>query len=1277
MSDLSFNLLGHFEAAYHEGQHLRFPTVKAQALLAYLLVEECFQRGVNHQRTNLMLLLWPDILPESAQANLRQTLYRLRRALPELEVKPGHTEPLLISDRLSVNINPLVEYRLDVADFEQAIRRSRQEPLSKRSATLSEAVALYRGDFLEDVYVPDSQAFEQWAGQTRERLRRDALAALYQIGEYALDNKDYAQAELAARRQIAVDELHEVAYRQLMTALAASGQRNKALTEFAGLTQLLADELSIEPTVETAMLAEAIRQEQYDLEPELAPSHHTIPETTSVERPPELVLPNRVADDDSATFKYLEMISESGELAADDRILLPADRYGQSLMGDRLAGQQPAEPPSNLPYELNRFVGRQEQLAAICGLFERESTRLVTLTGPGGVGKTRLAIRVASQLRPRFRDGVWLIELARLTNPILIAQLTVRTFGLVEEDRQTRMQTLVEYLRSRKLLLVLDNCEHLIEDVAQFAHSLLRAAPDLSILATSRESLGVEGETVWALPPLSAPDPVDEVTPEALSEYEATDLFLERASSVQPAFRANQQNAPAVAQVCAYLDGIPLAIELAAARLRALSVEDIVTRLDDRFRFLVGSRTSEPRQQTLQALIDWSYDLLPKKERRLMRRLSVFAGGWSLPAAEDVCSGKGVEKGEVLDVLAQLVDKSLVVTELHKGIIRYGFLETIRQYAVDRLEKAGELSEYTEKHAQYYLRLARESYGKCWGRDQGLYLDRLESEHDNLRKAMEHLLDEDSTGEALLRMAGSLWRYWEVRGYINMGRYWITLALKENPNASTYDRANALRGAGILARQQGDYVEAKADHEESLALFRQLGPKYNLQIARQLDALGEIEHYYGNYEQAITLHQESLALQQDLGDKEGVAASLAHLGVIARERGRYDEAEKLLQESLQLNRELGDRLRISVDLNNLGFVATRQCHYERALSYHHEAVQQYRDLNNKLGISESLLNMGDVAKNQGDFRLSLDFYNECLALKKELGDRRGIGRTNIRLATTALLQGDYQQARELAEESLDLFKELGIRRGVIVALRIGALVAVYEGDFELAGRLAQESLQIAENIEASLEAALAKNVLGLSAHAQARLVEAQRWFEEALLLFRQANDRRNIAHTLVGLARTAYRLDDHQRAQELLEESLSLSHSFDIKWSLAFSLEIMGLLRRSEGDYDRALQMFRESLQLSSEQANRQGIVNCLGAISGLAAMLNQPAIAVRLFAVTERLRDEIGNKMGEADRQEYEACLQLASSQLDEDTFGALWSDGAAMSVEQAIGEALSGFEP
>jgi non-specific serine/threonine protein kinase len=1273
MSALTFNILGPFEATDSYGQRLQFPTTKTKALLAYLLFEESRRPGITHQRGHLMMLLWPDVLPKSAQTNLRQSLCRLRRTLPEFEISPGHLEPLLLSDRQGVQVNPLVDYRLDVAEFHRAVGQAEREPQQgQMAASLSEAAALYRGDFLEDVYVPDSEVFENWAEQVREDLRRKALDALYRIGDYALASGDYSRAQNMARRQIAIDDLHEAAYRQLMVALSADGQRNEALTEFDRLTQLLADELGIEPAQESAELAEAIRQGENAPEPD----RHVIPNTTPVEPQAELTLLDKIQVDDTASYKYFTTTNELRELVADDQSLRLSNRFGHPSAEKQSIDRRAAGPPSNLPYELNRFVGRRKQIAAIIDLFNRETTRLVTITGPGGVGKTRLAIRLASELQEGFHDGVWLIELARLTNPALIAQLAVRTFSLLEEDEKSQMQILIEYLRSRNMLLVLDNCEHLIEEAARFVQSLLRSAPTLRILATSREPLGAEGEIIWTLPPLSTPDPEAEITPEFLTQFEATDLFIERAVAVQPYFTTNLQTASAVAQVCACLDGIPLAIELAAARLKALSVEDVAARLDDRFRLLVGSRTAAARQQTLQSLIDWSYDLLSEKERSLMRRLSVFAGGWSLEAAEAVCSGGSIEKLEVLDLLAQLIDKSLVVTEVQKGVIRYQFLETIRQYAADRLKKTDEGCEYKAKHSQYYLKLSTESYPKLWGKEQGYWLDRLDIEHDNLRQALEWFSAEDPTEETFLLMAGSLWRFWEVRGYVAEGRTWMSRALKENPDASTYVRANALRGAGILARQQGDYVEAKTLHEEGLNLFRQLQPDYNNGVARQLDALGEIEQYYGNYERAITLHQESLAIQQEIGDKEGIAASLGHLGVIARDRGRFDEAENLLKQSLQLNRELEDRLRIGVDLNNLGLVATRQCQYERALSFHEEAVQQYRDLNNKLGISESLLNMGNVAKDRGDFRRSITLYDQCLAIKKELGDRRGMARATVRLATTALLQGEYRRARELADQSLDSFKVLGIPRGVVVALRISALVAVYEGDFARADRLAEESLNVAYQLEARLEAALAEIVMGLSAHAQARLTEALQYFQDSLALFREVNDRRNIAHTLVGLGRTAYRLDDHQRAQEFLDESLSLSHNFGIQWSLAYSLEIMGLLRRNRGDYDRALQMFQESLRLSSEQENRQGVANCLGAIAGLAAMASRPKQATRLFAAADRIREEIGGRMGLADKNEYETCLRLAKEQIDEATFSSSWSDGQAMSMKQAISEALSGFE-
>ncbi|MFN2190491.1 MAG: tetratricopeptide repeat protein [Candidatus Promineifilaceae bacterium] len=1252
MSGLTISLLGPFGATSSGGQQLHFPTAKTRALLAYLLTEESMEPSRSHQREQLMTMFWPDILPKSAQTNLRQTLYRLRQTLPEQEIGPNQSAALLIGDRQSVRVNPMYDYTLDAALFERSLKEAEQASPGARMEALKAAIGLYRGDFLSDVYVPDSEPFENWAEQVRERLRREALSALEQVSSYAFDRGDFNEAEERARRLISIDNLNETGYRRLMLTLAAEGKRTEALSEFERLSELLEDELGIGPSRETIGVANIIRKENFKLKGD---------------QPQESAVPADLPAQERSTAS----LDELRETIADELVTLISSRYKDSLLDQDFTESKPVSPPSNLPYELNRFVGRQKQIAEILDLFEQDKARLVTLTGPGGVGKTRLAIRLASELRGRFKDGVWLVELASLVNPDLIARQTMRVFSLREEEGQPLIQTLVEYLRSRKLLLILDNCEHLIEDAALFAHTILRSAPEVRILATSREPLAIEGEIMWALPPLSSPDPAEKVTPETLANYEAADLFIERVMAIQPQFIIDAENAKAIAQVCTCLDGIPLAIELAAARLKAMSVEDVAARLGDCFRFLVGNRTSEPRQKTLESLIDWSYDLLPQDQRMMMRCLSVFSGGWSLEAAESVCTSSVIDRSDVLELLAQLVDKSLVMAVMNKGGTRYRFLETIRQFAADRLVKSGEAPDVKMKHSQYYLDLAEKSYGKLWGKDQGLWLDRLEVEHDNLRRALEHISYNDPTGDSFLRMAGSLWRFWEVRGYITEGRSWISRALESSPGASTYFQANGHRGAGILARQQGDYDEAQSHHEISLALFRELGPDYNLGAARQLDALGEIEQYHGNYEAAIAYHKESLALQQEIGDKEGIAASLAHLGVIAREQGHYGESEELLKQSLQLNREQGDRLRIGVDLNNLGLLATLQCHYDQALHYLEEAVLQYRDLNNKLGISDSLMNMGDVAKDRGDFKQSDALYAECLTLKRELGERRGIARTMVRQATTALLQGNYRAAHDLADQSLASFTELGIKRGVLVALRISGLVAIYEGEFERADKLAQESLQMAQQLGALFETAQAEVVMGLSAHAQADLEEAEIRFGAALAEFRAINDRRSIAHTLVGMARSAYRRDDHAGAKKYLDESLALSRKYGIQWSLAYSLEIMGLLKRSEGDYRQASKLLLESLQLSYEQANRQGIANALGGIAGLAAMVNQPDLAMLLFASADRIREEIGGRMGLADKREYESCLRIAKEQMDEATFAACWAVGLGMSIDRAVQEA------
>lgn len=922
---------------------------------------------------------------------------------------------------------------------------------------------------------------------------------------------------------------------------------------------------------------------------------------------------------------------------------------------------------TNLPAALTSFIGREREIVEVKRLLADK--RLLTITGSGGAGKTRLALQVANDLLDNYPDGVWLVELAPLTNPALVAQFVAEGLSIREEKDRPLDVSLIEHLRSRTALLVLDNCEHLVQDVARLVERILRAAPDLRILATSREALGLPGEMTWRIPSLSAPDLRDTVVPEKLVSYESVRLFVERAVSVKPDFAVTQQNAPWVAKICARLDGIPLAIELAAARVRVLSVEEIAARLDDRFRLLVGgSRTALPRQQTLRALINWSYELLSEAERIILRRLSVFVDGWTLQAAEQVCSGGSIEEWEVLDLLTRLIDKSLVVAETEDGSERYNFLETIRQFAVEKLRESGEADEIAHKNALYFLRVAEESYEEIWGPKQGLWLERLEAEHENLRTALEWAMQAPGREEFLLRMAGSLWRFWEIHGYIREGRSWLESALVSYPDAPPGLMANGLRGAGNLARQQGDYTQARAMHERSLDLFRKLDDKFG--IARELEAVGRVAHYQGNYSQAVGLHTDALALRYEIGDQEGIAMSLAQLATIALDRGQYAHARDLLEESLKLNRLLGDNVHIALALNDLGVAAYLLCEYGRAHSLFEEALSLYQELKDKLGISEVLLNLANLARDQGYFRTALQLYGECLDLKEGLGDRRGFARVIVGMAEVALAQGNYARAVQFAEQSLILFRELGVKRGVITALEVRAFVAHYQGEQDLAVSLGDESLELATEIDAPRGVAYSKAIFGLSAYAQSHFEQAKGKLEEALAIFRKVDDQRNVVHMLVSLARTAYRQGDRLGATRYLEESLAISRQLDIRWALALSLEIMGLLERSQGYFDRAAELFRESLILSFEQDNLQGMLNCLGALAGLAAMVDQPVRAARLFAFAEKLRQEIGAYMGRDDREEYEDYLAILRQKLPEAAFNVAWSEGYAMTVEQAIGE-------
>jgi predicted ATPase/class 3 adenylate cyclase len=677
--------------------------------------------------------------------------------------------------------------------------------------------------------------------------------------------------------------------------------------------------------------------------------------------------------------------------------------------------------PNNLPYQLTSFIGRESEMKEIKDLLR--SARLLALLGAGGCGKTRLALQVAADLLEEYPDGIWIVELAPLSDPGLIAQRVASIIGVREEsnnsmadereqlglvESRTIWKKLTDFLHSKRLLLLIDNCEHMIEDSARFTESLLQSCPYLCILATSREALGIRGESTYRVPPLSLPDPHQPLSVEQLAQYESVKLLVDRATAAWPDFKLTGSNADAVAHICRRLDGIPLAIELAASRVRALSVEEIAARLDDRFRLLTGgSRTALPRQQTLKALLDWSYSLLSEKEQVFLRRLSVFAGGWTLEAVEAICSDEIIARGEVLDLLTHLVDKSLVLFEERNGQPRYRTLETVRQYSQDRLLESGEAEIVRRRHRDCYLELAEWMEPELWSSVQEVWLDQLETEHDNLRAAMEWSLV-DHEAEKAVRLAGALWWFWYVRGYWSEGRDWLSQVLEKSESTSTFSRAKALQGAGVLSWRQGDYEQAKALCEAGLTLFRELGDTKG--VAFSLNTLGLVARDQGHYKRALELLEESLSLFREAEDKHGIALSLYVLGRVAWRQKEYRRAGVLCQESLALSQELGYKRGMAYSLDILGRVAWDQGNDRQAQQLCEESLMLFRELGEKQGIAHSLRRLGLIARHQGDFQRATALSRDGLSLFWELGEKLGIAECLEELACVNVAQGSWKRA---------------------------------------------------------------------------------------------------------------------------------------------------------------------------------------------------------------------------------------------------------------------------
>ena len=695
---------------------------------------------------------------------------------------------------------------------------------------------------------------------------------------------------------------------------------------------------------------------------------------------------------------------------------------------DRL-GRVPAKKTStNLPVPLTSFIGREKEVKEIIRLLEKN--RLVTLTGTGGIGKTRLAIQSSARLLKQFKDGVWWVELAPLTDGSLVPQTLATSLGVREVIKQSLNDTLINFLQPKQLLLVLDNCEHLIEACAQVANRLLDTCPALKILATSREDLGLTNELVWSVPMLSLPKTHQMSLADLLANYEGIRLFVERASASKPDFKLTEQNALSVAQICQRLDGIPLAIELAAVRVKMMSLVEIAKHLDDSFSLLTaGSRAAIPRHQTLHAAIDWSYELLSFQERILFKHLSVFAGGFTLDSAKEVATGDDLQKSQVIDLLGQLINKSLVVVEDRSedpaSETRYRMLETIRDFAREKLDDSGEKEHVQFCHRDFFVALAQQAEPKLIGAHQLEWLDRLEAEHDNLRVALDVTLKSGDV-ETTLKFAESLFWFWYRRSYFTEGRYWLerTLAVTKEPQASSV-RAKVLYEEGYLARAEGDFTGAYRFIEQSIDIWKSLGQagKHGLLLAQVL--LGDLLCDDGNPTKARALIEESVTYFKKQADQWNLAWSLIHLGKAIRDQEDYDLAWSTIQESVRLWRVQDDLWGLVEALHHLGLIAYRRGDYESASALAEETLSIRRQLRDKQGIAYSIHNLGVFALAKGDIDGARSFFTHDLDLFREVGDKSGVVLALQYKGLFSRLQGDDVQAKSFYEEGLKLAAETG------------------------------------------------------------------------------------------------------------------------------------------------------------------------------------------------------------------------------------------------------------
>jgi len=1012
---VEFRILGSVEVV-DDGLVRDLGGLRERTLLARLLLSA----GQVVSAERLAEDLWAGQPPAHWTATLRVYVSRLRRALGG-----GGGSAAVTTQPPGYRIT-LGESELDADRFARLVAAARDDLAAGRpeaaAAGLREALGLWRGPALFDV------ADFAFAQGDVARLEEARLAAI----------EDRVEADLACGRHaglvseldglVAAHPLRERLCGQRMLALYRSGRQADALAAYQDVRARLADELGIDPNPALQRLHQAILRQNHELD-------------------------WRPVVGQAVVGQAVVGQAAEGQARAQDA---PGRR---AAAGRADTGPAPARP-GWLPAETTSFIGRESELATIFELLGL--SRLLTLTGPSGSGKTRLAIRAGAQLSGRFPDGVWLVELAAVTVPDLVTAVVASALGVREEPGRPLDATIAAHLGDRAALVIVDNCEHVLDETAGLVSLLLRHCPKLVILATSQSRLNVAGEATWPVPPLTVPPPAEE-DPRALAEAESVRLLRDRAGLARPGFSLTADNAAAVREICRRLDGIPLALELAAARLGALTARQLAARLDDRFRLLSGgSRGGLARHRTLRAAIEWSHDLLSEAEQVAFRRLAVFAGGATLEAAEVVLPDERLPAEAVFDTVSALVDRSLLTTEERCGSMRYGMLESVRQFAREQLVRAGELDELSRRQLGWLGGYAAQA--DLDGPDQGAWLDLLETDVENIRAALEWGLAQPDA-EPALTLAGSLAPFWVVRGHAGLGRRWLDAALAgAGPGASPRLRAIALDGAGQLAYVQSDHDAQLRYQQESLAIWRRLGDDRG--TASCLGDLGAAAHIRGEYPAAQAMYVEALELARRAGASDVMARCLSGLGRLALHTDNQEQATAYYTESMARFREAGDLRRATLILGNLGVVAFNEGDFDLAAARLREHLDNARRMGDRKLVGGALTNLGTVWHNTGDSDRAEQAHAEALALAEQVGDRRlaCVALTNLGLVAAA--RKDYAEARSCYARSLDLAQAIGERRSVAESLEELAGVDAAAGLMERAAVLFGASQALREAIGA-------------------------------------------------------------------------------------------------------------------------------------------------------------------------------------------------------------------